>query len=271
MKKAKILYWILVTTCMCTISVQIQGKMSSYMQERCTHLKEYTYFKSYNQNHFFNQFKLSEVWSNGVPYYRLFAPEERIEVRVNKEQTMASVYYLGKSVSFKIGGFISTKANLYLSDLTGDNFPELIYEEPISGADSSVGNCVVIELRTMKQLIAQDKTNKLLKNIKVEQVRQDGDKITCKVIDSNHHIYFGQAKGNCLGNSTDVIDSGGNLTVEYDASVQKLKAYTCFTLPGCKDNSFLGDICAYYAYDVMTQKFELESDYIVTLWEPLNE
>lgn len=271
MKKAKILYWILVTTCMCTISVQIQGKMSSYMQERCTHLKEYTYFKSYNQNHFFNQFKLSEVWSKGVPYYRLFAPEERIEVRVNKEQTMASVYYLGKSVSFKIGGFISTKANLYLSDLTGDNFPELIYEEPISGADSSVGNCVVIELRTMKQLIAQDKTNKLLKNIKVEQVRQDGDKITCKVIDSNHHIYFGQVNGNCLGNSTDVIDSGGNLTVEYDASVQKLKAYACFTLPGCKDNSFLGDICAYYAYDVMTQKFELESDYIVTLWEPLNE
>ncbi len=123
----------------------------------------------------------------------------------------------------------------------------------------------------MKQLFAQDKKYKLLKNIEVEQVRQDGDKITCKVIDSNHHIYFGQVNGNCLGNAINVIDSGENLTVEYDVSVHKLKAYTCFTLPGCKDNSFLGDICAYYEYDVKTQRFELEHGYIVTLWKPSNE
>lgn len=271
MKRFRILLWIGMIGVICSATVQIQGAMYSYMCDRCTHLREYRYFNSYNNNHFFNQFVLSEVWNGGEPYYRLYSQEDDIEVRIDKSQTQACMYYLGKSVQFNIGGFINTKANLYLSDLTGDGSPEFIYEEPVGAAEGSFGNCVVIDLHEMKQLQIQKDSEVLLQNITVEQIEMDDRGSIYKVTDSNHHIYMGNVTGT-NPNAFAMSQAGkSHLAVEYDVKADKLKAYTCFTLPGCKEKEYLGDICTYYVYDAMSHQFILDKDYTVSLWDPLME
>lgn len=266
MKWLKLALWVGAMSTVCAVTVQIQGNMKSYVEKHCTHLKEYCYFHEYNRNQFFNGFTISESWRNGVPFYRLYAKDEGIEVQIDKNQTEAKVEYLGKSLCFSIGGFIRTNANLYLADLTGDGFFELVYEEPVSGISGSSGSCVVVELQKMKILEIKGTIDQLQQNILVEQV---ADKPVCKVTDSNHHIYFGEP-------GTDVLYPAGlsrgdkdRLVVEYDRIKNQLRAYTCFSIPGCEEAWYLGDISASYEYNATTQNFELAKDYVVTLWNPV--
>lgn len=269
MKHFKILIWISMLAAVCCAAVQIQGTMYTYMQKRSVHLREYRYFKSFNQNHFFNQFILSEVWCDGEPYYRLYAPEEEIEVRIDRNQTKGCVLYLGKSLKFHMDGFINTKANLYLSDLTEDGFAELIYEEPASGADGSVGNCIIIDLQDMKQLQIEEKGEILLQNFKVEKMGNDKNGDIYKVTDSSHHIYMGYLELENPG-SLQVSQNGQiPLHVEYNRKENKLKAYCCFSAQGCEEKGILGDVYSYYSFNRITHQFELEKDYTINMWNPL--
>ncbi len=270
MKRCNFLFWVIIMGAMCAFSVHIQGNVSSFMKIRCSHLKEYNYFKEYNQNHFFNQFVLSEVWSNGEPYYRLLAPAENIEVRINRKQTEASVSYLGKSMNFHIGGFLNTKANLYLSDLTDDDIPELIYQEPSSGVEGSIGNCEVIDIHKMNPIKIQKNTKSLLKKIQIEEVGIQKDNIICKVVDQEHHIYFGQVNANSQDKVVPFLSQENRTTIEYDMTAKRLKTYACFVVPGYKERHVLGDICGYFKYNVVTEQFELGDEYTITLWNPLH-
>ncbi|SET22870.1 hypothetical protein [[Clostridium] polysaccharolyticum] len=266
MKRLKSVSAVFMIAVLCSVSVQIQGRISSYMDIRCSHLREYSYFQHYNQNHFFNQFELSEVWRDGAPYYELFAPDERIKVQVNREQTRAAVYYLGKSVTFPIYGFLSANANVYLADITEDGFCELIYNEPVSGIDGNNGNCVVVDLRRMELITYEEDVSCFVPRIKIEPVRQAGKKTICKATDANHHIYFGEVNGN-IQEVTEAVWNNSKLTVEYDVSQKKLKGYACFSAKGGKD--IFGDISGCYTYNVDKKRLELGEMYSVTVWNPV--
>lgn len=269
-RNIRIVLWVMVMFAMCSIAVLMQNKMDEYLRAKCTHLSEYPYFNKYNRNHYFNEFIISEAWRDGYPFYRLSMYDTGLEIEINRKQTEVKVRYEGDSVSFPVNGFISTNANLYLADLTGDGMDELIYEEPMSGADGNVGSCQIVDLNNMYLLDKAEPVSNLLDNVSVEIISQEGKQIFCKVTDLNHHIYFGNLNCGRLEQSTDCIEANGCHAIEYDVTERKLKAYTCFTLNGCETNSFLGEISTYYKYNQNTKEFELEDDYSVTLWKPVN-
>lgn len=266
MIRIRYVLWLTALLAACGMSVQIQGSMKSYVEKRCTHLKESHHFREYNQEHFFNEFEISEMWSDGAPYYHLFAKEEGIEVQINKEQTMAKIQYLGKTLKFAIRGFIRTNANIYLADLTGDGFQELIYQEPVSGMSGLSGSCIVVDLQKMKVMQVKGNHSQLCNNVTIEQV---ADKHVCKVTDTNHHIYFGKPEQDILYIKGSDEREQDSLVVEYDRMQGKLNAYTCFAIPGDEEAGYLGDIRASYEYKTETGLFELSDDYVVTMWNPV--
>lgn len=269
-RSVQIALWAMVMFTMCGITILVQDKMNQHLRIRCTHLAEYSYFKNYNRYHYFNEFLISETWRNGYPFYRLSMYEMGLEIMINQKQTEVQVLYAGDALLVPVNGFIRTNANLYLEDLTGDGMDELIYEEPMSGADGNAGSCQVVDLNNMELLDVAESESKLLENISVEILSQKGEQILCKVTDANHHIYFGKLSSERLEQSTDCIEANGCGAIEYDAAERKLKAYTCFTLNGCETSSFLGEISTYYKYNQNTKEFELEDNYGVTLWNPVS-
>lgn len=265
---SKFIFWTIMMAVTCCISVWMQSGLENKLLARCRHLDAYQYFHNYNQNHFFEPFVITEIWKSGKPYYKLVEPEEKIACIVNQEETQATVHYLGKSISFPIGGFLSTNANVYLVDLTNDGFHELLYEETMSGEEGNRISCVVVELKTMQVLKIKDCFDTLLGSVTVEKVREEGDRTLCKVTDNNHHIYFGSIEGTNIGDAKESVKISDCQTVEFDYASGKLRAYVCFTLSGYEKGDFLGDISAYYTYQSQTNEFELQKEYCVSIWNP---
>lgn len=252
----------------CCTSVCLQAAVKDQLLEKCRHLDEYFYFKKYNQNHYFNNFTISETWQGGKPFYQL-SSEEGIDILINKKQTKATVTYLGKEVSFAINGFLNTNANVYLMDLTNDGLQELIYEESLSGEEGNMGTCIILDLRRMELIDTNDFLNTLLDNISVEVVETDTEKTLCKITDSNHHIYFGYVDGEPVSEEQEPNIECDCYAIELDLINEKLRAYICFTLSGYSEETFLGDISSFFDYNEQNRSFILQDDYKVTLWEPM--
>lgn len=266
-KMIKFVFWTTIMTLICCINVGMQLGIQNALLARCRHLEGYSYFRNYNRNHSFDSFLITEAWEDGEAYYKLIEPKEKITCMVNQEQTEARVDYLGKTVTFPIGGFLNTNANVYLTDLTNDGFHEFLYEETVNGGERNA-SCVVVELKEMKVLELKDYSDSLLDKVSIEKVREEDGQTLCKVTDDNHHIYFGSMEGRNAGEKSTKI--GDCRTIEYDYASGKLRAYVCFTLSGYEKKAFLGDISAYYVYDPQSETFRLEDKYSVSLWNPQN-
>ena len=267
-KRNYFLVWFILMGIVCCTTVCLQAAVKDQLLEKCRHLEEYSYFKKYNQNHYFNNFTISETWRGGKPFYQL-SSEEGIDILINKKQTKATVTYLGKEVSFTINGFLNTNANVYLMDLTNDGLQELIYEEFMSGEDGSMGTCIIIDLIRMERIDTEDFLNTLLDNISVEVVETDTEKTLCKITDSNHHIYFGYLDGASVNGEQKREIEYDYYAMELDLIHEKVRAYICFTLSGCNGETFLGDVSSFFDYDAQNQSFVLQDDYKVTLWDPM--
>ena len=269
MRQKRNILWVLVMLSMCLVDVLFQGQMSRHIGVTRMHLKEFSYFKQYNDTEYFNDFRIAETWRDGLPFYQLTSAKDGVIVTIDKEQKHAWVMCDGKSVNFTITGFITTNASLYLADLTGDGEKELVYEEPMSGVTKDQGTCIVIRLKTMEIIEMQDFVDELLSKITVLPVSQAGENVVCKITDDNHHIYFGSIKGQLDAIQDHVVKESNYCAVEYRNAEQKLRVYTCFTLSNCEEGGFLGDISTDYCYNQQSNCFELDNTYEVAVWNPI--